>query len=120
MPISTIVRFAACVLCAVVLLAADPLSGPEADAITAAVQHKLAVKDFTTSMFEEKPYAVAFWDADSGYAAGEALLKKTKDDWVVIKMTTGSLKDAALLESLGVPAATAQAFVHDLTIAHAR
>ena len=98
----------------VALLGAVPLGPEDAVAITAAVQGRLRVDDLDASMFAEKPYAVAFWGAGKSYGAGEALLKKNGTNWTIVKMTTGSLKNAATLESLGVPPAIAQALVKDL------
>lgn len=98
------------------LLAAMPV--PESDAVnaTAVVQHQLKVADLDASMAYEKPYMVVFWDASNEHAAGQALLKGSANHaWTLVKMTTGSLKDAALLQSLGVPTATAHALVNDLT-----
>jgi hypothetical protein len=105
---------------ALALLGADPLPESDAVAITAAVQHKLNVRDFSTSAAREKNWAVAFWDADTGYGSGEALLKKSATDWIVVRMTTGSLRDVNVLEGLGVPPAIAQALVDDLTKFKAR
>lgn len=99
---------------AVFLLAATPISEDDAVAIAAAVQHRLHVDDLDASMFQEKPYAVAYWSAADGHGAGEALLKKSGTTWTVVKMTTGSLKNAAALEGLGVPSTTAEALVKDL------
>jgi hypothetical protein len=104
---------------AVLLLAATPLSEDDAVAITAAVQHRLRVDDLDASMFQEKPYAVAFWSASDGHGPGEALLIKSGTTWAIAKMTTGSLKNAAMLEGLGVPSATAEALVKDLEIGKA-
>lgn len=104
---------------AIGLLAATPISEDDAVAIAAAVQHRLHVDDLDASMFQEKPYAVAYWSAADNHGAGEALLKKGGTTWTVVKMTTGSLKDEAALEKLGVPSATAQALVKDLEIGKA-
>lgn len=105
-----------------VALAFVPLLGamqvPEADAVNASevVQHQLKVADLDASMAYEKPYMVMFWDASSEHGAGQALLKAGPNhSWTIVKMTTGSFKNAALLQSLGVPEATANALVKDLT-----
>jgi hypothetical protein len=104
---------------AIVLLAATPISEDDAVAIAAAVQHRLHVDDLDASMFQEKPYVVAYWGAAEGHGAGEALLKKSGTTWTVVKMTTGSLKSDDVLERLGVPSATAEALVKDLEIGKA-
>jgi hypothetical protein len=104
---------------AIALVAAAPLSEDDAVAISAAVQHRLRVDDLDASIFQEKPYAVAYWGAADGHGAGEALLIKSGTGWTIVKMTTGSLKNTALLEGLGVPSATAQALVKDLEIGKA-
>jgi hypothetical protein len=98
-----------------VLIAAMPIAESDAVNVTEIVQHQLKVSDLDASMAYEKPFVVVFWDANSAHGAGQALLKKSGTGWELVKMTTGSLKDAALLEKLGVPAATAQALVKDLT-----
>lgn len=119
--VSSLVRGLAASLCLTGLVAAMPI--PESDAVNATevVQHQLKVDDLDTSLAYEKPYAVLFWDAGSGHDAGEALLKMGPNhSWAIVKMTTGSLKDAALLQSLGVPASTANALVKDLTQFKAR
>ena len=98
------------------LVAAMPISESDVVDVAAAVQHQLHVADLDASMAYEKPYVVAFWSAGDGHAAGEALLARLgQGNWKILKITTGSLRDAALLQSLGVPAATAKALVKDLT-----
>lgn len=89
----------------------------EADAVAASglVQERLKVADFTTDLCQEKNYIVMEWQRGEGYGPGQALAKKTGSNWTIVRMTTGSLKDVALLESLGVPAATAQALAKDIT-----
>lgn len=89
----------------------------EADAVATSglVQSRLKVADFTTDMCQEKNYIVLQWQRGEGYAAGEALTKKSGANWTIVRMTSGSLKDAALLESFGVPAPTAKALANDLT-----
>jgi hypothetical protein len=46
-------------------------------------------------------------------------LKKGTAGWTIVKITTGSLKTAGVLESLGVPATTAQALIRDLEVGKA-
>jgi hypothetical protein len=70
--------------------------------------------DFDCSAIGEPPYVIAYWKASSNYAGGTALLKKSATAWTVVKMSKSSLKDAKLLQGLGVPAKTAQALVADL------
>jgi hypothetical protein len=76
--------------------------------------HVPAGGDFDCSAIGEPPYAIAYWKAAGNYAAGSALLKKGATGWTVVKMSKTSLKDAAVLQGLGVPAKTAQALVADL------
>ena len=98
------------------LVAAMPISESDVVSVAAAVQHQLHVADLDASMAYEKPYVVAFWSEADGHGPGEALLQRVgPGDWKVLKLTTGSLKNAALLESLGVSAAIAKALVNDLT-----
>ena len=89
---------------------------PMADAgeISGVVGDKLHADDFDCSMVGEPPYAVVYWKAAKGYEAGTALVKKTQTGWQLVKMSKASLKDAAVLQSLGVPAKSAQALVADL------
>jgi hypothetical protein len=93
-------------------------SESDAVAVTEVVQDHLHAKDMSTYLFQEKNYIVATWDAAGGHAAGSALAKQTPGEtlsgWTIVRYTAGSLADATLLESLGVPAATAQALVKDL------
>lgn len=115
MTIQPFLRFAA-LMSAASLIAAMPI--PQSDAVNATevVQHQLKVDDLDASMAYEKPYVVVFWGASNEHGAGQALLKGGPNhSWTLVKMTTGSLKDAALLQSLGVPAATAHALFKDLT-----
>jgi hypothetical protein len=106
----------AAVIALVPLLAAMPISQSDAVNASEVVQHQLKVDDLDASMAYEKPYMVMFWSASNEHGAGQALLKAGPNHaWTLVKMTTGSLKDAALLQSLGVPAATASALVKDLT-----
>lgn len=115
MTIPPFFRFAAAAG-ALALVAAMPIAETDAVNATAVVQHQLRVADLDASMAYEKPYMVVFWNASNEHGAGQALLKGGPNHaWTLVKMTTGSLKDAALLQSLGVPAATAQALVKDLT-----
>jgi len=98
------------------LLAAMPVSESDAVNATAVVQHQLRVDDLDASMAYEKPYIVVFWGASNEHGAGQALLKDAGNhSWTLVKMTTGSLKDVALLQRLGVPPKTAQALFNDLT-----
>ncbi|HZY97948.1 MAG TPA: hypothetical protein VFE36_00100 [Candidatus Baltobacteraceae bacterium] len=111
--------FVAAAALATTLLGAAPLSPDDAVAITAAVQNQLHLDDLDASMFQEKPYAVAYWAAGKGHGAGQALLKKGTAGWTIVKITTGSLKTAGVLESLGVPATTAQGLIRDLEVGKA-
>ena len=77
--------------------------------------HVPAGGEFDCSGVGEPPYVVAYWKAASGYSAGSALLKKSEMQWTIVKMSKTSLKDAAQLQSLGVPAKISQALVADLT-----
>lgn len=86
----------------------------EAGEISGVVGDKLHADDFNCSMVGEPPYAVVYWKAGNGYAPGSALVKKSELGWQVVKMSKSSLKDAATLQSLGVPASTAQKLVADL------
>jgi len=54
------------------------------------------------------------WHSGDGYSGGQALTKKNDAGWTIVRMTTGSLKNVALLESLGVPYATAAALANDI------
>jgi hypothetical protein len=86
----------------------------DAVAVTGLVQDRLKVDDFSADMCQESNYIVLQWNAGKGYHAGQALTKKTGSSWAIVRMTNGSLKSVALLESLGVPAATAQALSTDI------
>jgi hypothetical protein len=76
--------------------------------------HVPAGGEFDCSAVGEPPYAIAYWKAASSYPAGTALLKKGDVAWTIVKMSKSSLKNVALLQSLGVPAKTANALVADL------
>ena len=70
--------------------------------------------DFDCSAIGEPPYVIAYWKAAGNYSAGSALLKKSATGWTIVKMSKTSLKDATVLQGLGVPSATAQSLVADL------
>ena len=101
--------------CALAAVAAIP-NPDDAIAISGIIQNRLHATDINVNMVEEKTYAIAYWRAGEGYAAGEALTKKNNGTWGIVKMTTGKFT-AATLESLGVPEATAQALSADLKAA---
>jgi hypothetical protein len=92
---------------------------PESDAVAVSqlVQERLKVDDLNVSFVSEGKFAIAFWKAADGHGAGEALAKKNADGWVVVRQTSGTLKNAQTLENLGVPAVQAKALVSDLTTA---
>ena len=98
-----------------VLAKADILPEKDAVAVTELVQDRLKVDDLDVSMVAEGHFAIAYWKAVSGHPAGEALAKKTSGDWVIVRQSVGTLKDARTLENLGVPASQAKALVADLT-----
>jgi hypothetical protein len=89
-------------------------SESDAVAATALVQSRLKVSDFSADMCQVKSYIVLQWHEGDGYSAGQALTKKDGSTWAIVRMTTGSLKNVALLESLGVPATTAAALADDI------
>ena len=105
--------FCAPALCATAVACPHP-SEADAVAVSGLIQSRLKVADFTTDMCQEKNYIVLQWHAGEGYGPGQALTKKAGANWSIVRMTAGSLKDVALLESLGVPASTAQALANDL------
>lgn len=101
--------------CAAPAAAAIP-SPDDAIAISGIVQDRLKATDINVKMVEEKPYAIAFWSAGTGYAAGQALAKQSKSSWSIVKMTTGKFSGSAL-QSLGVPSSAANALAADLKVA---
>lgn len=82
-------------------------------AASGVVQDALKVPDFDAAMCQEQQYILMEWKAGAGYVAGQALLRKSSANWKLVKRTDASLHDAQLLESLGVPAATAKALAAD-------
>jgi hypothetical protein len=101
-------------LCAVGAAACRHPSESDAVTVTGLVQSKLNVSDFSADMCQEKNYIVLQWHSGDGYSGGQALTKKNDAGWTIVRMTTGSLKNVALLESLGVPYATAAALANDI------
>lgn len=96
---------------------AAAIPGPDdAIAVSGAVQDRLKAADINVRIVEEKPYAIAFWSAGKNYAAGEALAKKEKSGWTIVKITGAKFTDSMLL-ALGVPDSTAKALVADLAVA---
>ena len=85
----------------------------DADAATAVVQHTYNVADFDAAMCQEGQYILMEWKGADGHGAGQALLRKSGSGWVLVKKTTASLHVVQLLESLGVPSATAKALADD-------
>ncbi len=98
--------------------AAAEIPGPDdAVAVSGIIQDRLNATDINVQMVAEKPYLVAFWTAGKNYAAGQALTKKEKSGWTIVKMTNGKFTQSALA-ALGVPQSTAKALVADLKVAH--
>jgi hypothetical protein len=98
--------------------AAAEIPGPDdAAAVSGIVQDRLNATDINFQMVAEKPYVIASWTSGKNYAAGQALAKKGKGGWTIVK-TTNAKFTAAALTSLGVPAATVKALVADLKVAH--
>lgn len=96
---------------------AAAIPGPDdAVAVSAIVQDRLKATDIDVKMVAEKPYIVAYWSAGRNYAAGEALTKKSKSGWTIVKITSGKFTQQALA-ALGVPESTAKALVADLKVA---
>ncbi|HET6276114.1 MAG TPA: hypothetical protein VFE16_09325 [Candidatus Cybelea sp.] len=98
--------------------AAAAIPGPDdAIAISGIVQDRLKATDINVRIVEERPYAIAFWSGGKGYAAGEALTKKEKSGWTILKIASEKFTGATLL-ALGVPDSTAKALVADLDLAN--
>jgi hypothetical protein len=98
--------------------AAAEIPGPDdAVAVSGIVQDRLKATDISVNMVEEKPYAIAFWNAGHGYAAGQALTRKSSSGWTIVKMTSTTFTGSALV-GLGVPAATAKKLAGDLKGSH--
>lgn len=93
--------------------AAEILGPDDAVAVSGIVQDRLSATDIDVKMVGEKPYAIAYWSAGRNYAAGEALTKKGKSGWTIVKLTNGKFTDSAL-RALGVPEPTSKALVADL------
>ena len=93
--------------------AAEILGADDAVAVSGIVQDRLNATDIDVNMVAEKPYAISFWSAGKNYAACEALTKKNKSGWTIVKMTNGKFTDSAL-RALGVPGAASKALVADL------
>ncbi len=93
--------------------AAEILGPDDAVAVSGIVQDRLNATDINVKMVGEKPYAIAYWSAGRNYAAGEALTKKGKGGWTIVKLTNGTFTDSAL-HALGVPEPTSKALVADL------
>ena len=89
---------------------------PESDAVAVSqlVQDRLKANDLSVSFVSEGKFAIAFWKAADGHAAGEALARKNADGWTIVRQTSGTFKNARTLENLGVPTVQAKALVSDL------
>ncbi len=90
------------------------IPGPDDSvAVSGIVQDRLSATDIDVNMVAEQPYIIAYWSAGKNYAAGQALAKKSKSGWTIVKMTSGTFTGSALT-ALGVPDSTAKALVADL------
>ena len=96
-------------LCAAPLPMMDAMS--VMDVVHAKVGHP---DDLNASLVGEGVYAIAFWKATSTHSAGAALVKKTSDNWHLVKVLPAAPKDPSVLENLGVPAVQAKALISDL------
>ena len=76
--------------------AAAEIPGPDdAVPVSGLVQDRLNATDINVQMVAEKPYVIAFWTAGKNYAAGQALTKKGKGGWTIVKMTNGKFTEPA-------------------------
>ncbi len=117
----TVANFRALLLIAILAGIALPLQAiaailgeSDAVAISELVQERLKVDDLNVSFVSEGKFAIAFWKAADGHAAGEALARKGADGWAIVKVSSGTFKNARTLEDVGVPAVQAKALVADL------
>ena len=67
-------------------------------------------------MSQEGVWIVTRWDTGDPGGKGEAVTKQKDSTWIVVRSATGtrSMENVAYLESIGVPAATAEALVKDM------
>ena len=97
--------------------AAAAMPGPDdAIAVSGIVQQRLKATDIDVQMIEERPYMIAHWKAGKGFSAGQALAKKAKAGWVIVKLINRKFTLRALT-GLGVAPKTAKALIADLKVA---
>ena len=108
--------FIALLIACIAPAGAEILGPDDAVAVSGIVQDRLNATDINVKMVGEKPYAIAYWSAGKNYAAGEALAKKSKSGWTIVKMTNGKFTGSALV-ALGVPQSTSKALEADLKLA---
>lgn len=65
-------------------------------------------------MSQEGVWILTRYDTGDSGGKGEALLKQKGSIWTVVHSASTSIENVSHLESLGVPAATAQALVKDM------
>jgi len=104
---------AALMMASIAPAAAEILGPDDAVAVSGLVQERLNATDIDVKMVGEKPYAIAYWSAGRNYAAGEALTKKSKSGWTIVKVTNGKFTESAL-HALGVPEPTSKVLMGDL------
>ncbi|HVN70054.1 MAG TPA: hypothetical protein VMU38_10455 [Candidatus Binatia bacterium] len=109
------------VLIALALACAAPAAAEipnpdDAIAVSGIVQDRLRATDISVQMVAEKPYIVAYWSAGKNYSAGQALTKKAKSGWTIVKIIDGKFTASALV-ALGTPEPTAKALAADLKVA---
>ena len=65
-------------------------------------------------MSQEGVWILTRWDTGDPGGKGEAIVKQKGPAWVVVRSAGGSMENVRYLESIGVPADTADALVKDM------
>lgn len=65
-------------------------------------------------MSQEGIWILTRWDTGDPGGKGEAIVKQKGSAWTVVRSAGGTLENVRYLESIGVPAATAEALVKDM------
>jgi hypothetical protein len=113
------IRLVVATLCAFAFLApaavrASTLPMEDALAVSGLVNDRMHSDQLDKTFVGELPYAVTFWKAGAGHAAGAALLKKTSGTWAIVEIGSAPLDTASCLEHFGVPAVQAKALAADI------
>ncbi|HZY98534.1 MAG TPA: hypothetical protein VFE36_03090 [Candidatus Baltobacteraceae bacterium] len=109
-----LVVFALCISTTGFAFAKIPSESTHAQ-IVSAMQARIKVPVLIVGpMAQAGTWMLTRWDTGDSGGKGEAVLRQSGSAWAVVRSAGGTMENARYLESIGVPAAIAQALVKDM------